>query len=196
MTAAEARTRVRNLLDQTSTTNTQFSESDFIDHALNSGRRYFASILPERLIPALRSSGSLTVAAGVGAYPSDFLRVVQDPYVTIDTVEARRIPEDERWRLRHLEDNTYVASSATEKYFYEYESGVKLFPSTATACVYEYIMVPPDLDTTDRTELPEDIHDLVVDFAFEKCMGTRRGDMELAAFLLRKRESILGSMRV
>jgi hypothetical protein len=43
--------------------------------------------------------------------------------------------------------------------------------------------VPDDLDGDANADMPLDVDDMVVDFVFEKLMGTRRGDKELATWL-------------
>jgi len=190
MTLVEAETRVRHLANQISTTNTLFDNTNFIDHVLNQGRRMFASILPEQKLPKLRKSATLAIASFIGTYPSDFLRPMEMPNVLINVgaglVKARRI---ESWRLNitnALLDNIY---------FYERSDGIVETTGTMTACTYEYIKTPAALSgtTADSTDLPIDVEDLVIDFAFKKCMGTTRGNLELATFLAREQGMIIGA---
>lgn len=189
MTLTEATTRVRNLLNQTDTANTLWDDDDFITHALNEARRWFATILDESYLIRLRTRAALSVSGGVGTYPTDFLRVVNDPYVTIDTVPASRIPENERWRLKHLANQDSIAANVSNEsvYYYEDSAGVNLLPSSATACSYEYVAIPDDLSGSENYELPDSINDLTVHYAFEKCLGTTRGSRELALQLAKDR---------
>lgn len=197
MTKTEAETRVRHLLNQTDSSNTLYDNTNFIDHALNEGRRLFATILDERYLIRLRKSASLTVAAGVGTYPTDFLKIVKDPYVVIDTEVATRIPDNERWRLRFLSNAESAAPSVANDVYYYYEdsSGVKALPSSAAAITYEYIKTPGDLDANENYELPDSVNDLTVEYAFEKCTGTTRGDKELAVYLANKQKLKIDGMQ-
>lgn len=196
MTLSGADTRVRHLINQTDSANTLFDSTNFIANVLNQGRRMFASILPEEMIPKLRKSVALSVVAEVGAYPADFLRTVKDPYITCsdgaDTFIPVRISEHERWRMKFLEINTTLLSGY---YYYERSDGVVIISSATTidAITYEYIKTPADLSGSDNVEMPADIDDLVIDFAFEKCMGTSRGNLELATFLAKNRGLTIGA---
>lgn len=190
MTITEARTRVRNKLNQTDSTNTLYSDSDFIDHELNAARRFLASVLADQYLVKLRKRTALTVSSGIGAYPTDFLRVAGNAYVALDGTPAKRLDESERWRLRYLDStnqNLGTPNSANGYYVYWEESdGVHTLP-TATTIQYEYIKTPDDLDATDNKELPESVDDLTVDFAFESCMRSTRGDQGLALALAKNR---------
>lgn len=196
MTLTQGDTRVRHLINQTSTTNTLFDSTEFIAKVLNQGRRLFASILPEDKLPKLRKSVTLsnsTNGVTVGDYPTDFLRKVEQPYVTINSIVAVRIPDQERWRLRFLESNDLIKSGASQYYYWERSDGVYFLPNSDVAVVYEYLKYPDDLGVSDNVELPPDVDDLVVDFAFKKCMGTTRGNLELATFLAREQGLIIGA---
>ena len=50
MTNTDSRAFIRGLLNQTSNTNTQFTDTD-IDEAVSVARRAFATILPEEILP-------------------------------------------------------------------------------------------------------------------------------------------------
>lgn len=184
-----ATTRVRHLINQTDNTNTLYDDTNFIANVLNEGRRLFASILPESKLPKLRKSASLTVASNVGAYPSDFLRPLNDPYVLIDSKVGRRVKEGERWRLRYLSSNDLL----DDEYYYERSDGVVAL--SATSITYEYLKTPDDLSGTDNVELPSFVDDLVVDYAFKRCMGTTRGDKELALMIWRDIKEEMGALQ-
>lgn len=188
-------TKVRLLLDQNSNTDTQYSDT-MIGNLLNQGRRMFARLLPEDMIPNLKTTASLTLTSGYSAFSSNFLRHVADPEVKVDSVVARPIPIGERWRLKFLSGNDLIKGSSSDKYYYFDDSGVNVLPTTATAISFPYIKKPTDLSGTSSVELPEDIDDMVVDWAFEKCAGTSRGDMELAVYLARQRGIILQGAQV
>lgn len=192
MTLAGATTRVRHLINQTSSSNTLFDDTNFIANVLNQGRRMFASILPEERVPKLRIYAPWTVTANVAAHPSNFLKEAMNPNTNITVgggvFIARKIPIDEMWRFRIIRPNSvYVSDILDEYYFYERSDGI-YFPTsdTISMCVRDYIKVPTDLSTTDNVELPGDLDDQVVDFAFRRCMGTTRGDRELALYLLKE----------
>lgn len=198
MTLTEAQTRVRHLLNQTDSSNTLYDNTNLINHALNSGRRLFASILDEQYLPKLRKRSTLTVAGGVGAYPSDYLKSVVDPYVSITVsgaaVVAKFLPPEERWRLRFMSDMTYANAGTTTTYYYEDSSGVVLFPTSATGCSFEYIKIPDDLGVSENLELPDSVNDMVIEFAFQYCLGTTRGDKELATIIARDRNLKIGAL--
>lgn len=186
MTNTESRARVRRLLDQTDSADTQFSDT-LIDDLVDQARRLYARMLPDEMLPNLKTTGSLTPSSGYAAFPSDFLRRVPDPEVFVDSVWAQEIPKGERWRLRFLEGNTFTASSSVQKYYYLDDAGVFVRPTTATAISFPYLKMPANLSGTDNTDLTDDIEDLTIDYAFYRLMGTERGDAELAAFLLQER---------
>lgn len=188
MTQAQARTRVRELLDQADTSNTQFDETT-IDYFVNEARRIFAVLLSERHLPKLvaGTDSSLSVTAGYASYPSDFLRPHYGIRATIDSVQATRIGLDQQWRVRYLESNDLVKSGSADKYFWEEGAGIKVLPSGASGISYPYIKKPADLSGSDNTDLPPDVEDLTIHYAYEKCMGTRRGDIELAIHLAQQR---------
>ena len=155
----------------------------------------FAMILDEKYLVKLRKPGSLTVTSGKGAFPTDYLKSVKDPHVTVDGGDvAKFIPETERWRLRFLAEGASAAPSAANDiwYYYEDSTGVNVIPAnTATAINYPYIAIPTDLGVSENLELPDAVNDMTVEYAFEKCMGTTRGDKELAVYLAKKRGMIL-----
>lgn len=186
MTTTESRARVRRLLDQTDNTDTQFSD-ELIDDLVNQARRVYARMLPDEMLPNLKTTGTLTLSSGYSAFPSNFLRRVPDPEVFVDSVWAQEIPKGERWRLRFLESVTFTASGATQKYYYLDDAGVFVRPTDATECLFPYLKMPADLSGSANTDLTDDIEDLTIDYAFYRCMGTERGDAELAAFLLQER---------
>lgn len=180
-------TKVRHLLDQTSSSDTQFDDTNFIAVALNAGRRAFARILPQEMMPGLKTIGTITLTSGYGAFPSDFLRHVEDGQQLVDSVIAREIKPGERWRLKFLSSNDLIKGSSTDKYWFSHRSGVNVYPTTASAMTFQYIKEPTDLSGSDNTELPVDIDDMVVEYAFERCMGTARGDLDLAIYIAKKR---------
>jgi len=195
MLLANAKADVQQLLDQTTITNTQFDDTNFLPDALNRARRAFAAILPESEIPKLIKIASLTIVAGVGTYPTDFLKKMKYPYVTIGLVggtayPAKRIAPEDNWRRTLLESSSLTLSDATStKYYIEASNGILLFPATSTLCYYQYIMTPTDLGAVDNIELPLYVDDLVIWHVFEQCMSTQRGDQELAKYLLYKQKS-------
>jgi len=193
MTLAQGLSRVRELINQTDNTNTLWSDTQIGDF-LNQGRRLFASILPEEKLPKLKKTASLTVSTFVGSWPTDFLRPLNNPRVTTDSygtgfVEARKIPEGEKWRLRFLSSNDLTDDS----YYYERSDGVVTL--TATSINYEYLKIPDDLSSSDSVEMPAGVDDMVIDFAFHKCVGTTRGDKELAVLLWRDIKDELGGVQ-
>jgi len=201
MTLVEAQTRVRHLVGQTSTTNTVFDNAEFIKIVLDQGRRSFATILPEEKLPKLVKSSDLgALSSEVGSYPADFLRPLKNPHVTITTAAATyvgvRIPNNERWRLKWIDNTTFNSDLTDEYYYYERSDGVIGLHATVTitAIGYQYLKTPAVMSTTtaDSQDLPLDVEDLVIDFAFKKCMGTTRGNLELAKFLAREQGIVVG----
>lgn len=200
MTLTGATLRVRHLINQTSSSNTLFDDTNFIANVLNQGRRMFASILPEAQIPKLRKSATWSAAAAANTFshPSDYLKEAVDPITTItvagSSYEARKLPKDELWRVRTIKsNNSYTSDFLDEYYYYERSDGISFLNGTITACVRDYIKVPTDLSASDNVELPEDLDDMVVDFAFQKCEGTTRGDKELAVLLMKERNTLIGA---
>lgn len=186
MTTTTLRATVRRRINQTDNTNTNFTDA-MIDELGNQARRMFAAILPERMLTDLVEKATIPISSGIAAYPSDFLRHKKNKRVLIDLVFANRIVESEQWRLRYLESNDNVKSSSTNKYYMENDNGVVCLPSTDSNLYYVYIKKPADLSGVADTTLPLDVDDMVVDYVFEKLMGTRRGDKELAVILARNR---------
>ena len=147
MTLLEGETRVRHLLNQISTSNTLYDNTNFIDQVLNQGRRMFASILPEEMLPKLITSVALVITSEVGAYPADFLRPLKNPHVTItggaggSTFVGVRIPEKERWRLKWMDNTDYSNDLLDDYYYYERSDGVVGIHSTATVTgiAYQYL---------------------------------------------------------
>lgn len=182
MTTTTLRATVRRRINQTSNTNTQFADA-MIDELGNQARRMFAAILPESILTTLRKTANLSPSSGLVAYPTDFLRKLIDPGIKIDSVYAREIQSGEMWRLRFLESNDNVKSGTADKYYWETDDGIHCLPTSATTITYKYIRVPDDLDGDANADMPLDVDDMVVDFVFEKLMGTRRGDKELATWL-------------
>jgi len=72
-------------------------------------------------------------------------------------------------------------------YYRETGAGVEVWPSTAADVKYPYLKAPAVLGAGDNTDLPDDIEDLTILHAFERLMGTKRGDLELAVKLARDR---------
>jgi len=186
MTTTTLRATVRRRLNQTDNTNTQFVDA-MIDELGNQARRMFAAILPPSILPNLRATSGLSVTSGVATYPSDFLRPLNDTVIDVDSVVATRIPTGESWRLRYLEGNDNTKSANGDKYFYESADSIQVLPTSATTINYKYIRKPDDLDGSANADMPLDVDDMVVDFVFEKLMGTRRGNLDLATYLARSR---------
>ena len=136
MTNTSLRASVRRRINQTDNTNTQFSDA-MIDELGDQARRMFAAILPESILTSLRKTTDLSPAGGLASYPSDFLRNLSDPQVLVDSVHAARINPGEKWRLRRLESNDNVKSSATEKYYWETDDGIHCLPTTATTITFK-----------------------------------------------------------
>ena len=186
MTTTTLRATVRRRLNQTSNANTQFAD-EMIDELGNQGRRMFAAILPESVLTSLRETAALSPSSGLVAYPTDFLRNLEDPGVLVDAVQAKKIKSGEKWRIKFLEGNDNVKSGAADKYYWETDDGIHCLPTAATAITYKYIRIPDALDSEVNADMPLDVDDMVIDFVFEKCMGTRRGDKELAVWLAQGR---------
>lgn len=183
MTTTSLRATVRRRINQTDNTNTQFPDA-MIDELGDQARRMFARILPERMLTGLVTgyTTTLSVSSARASYPSDFLRRLENKEVLVDSQHARNLLGEE-WRLKFLEDNDNTGSDAEDAYYQENSQGIKVLPNTATGITYPYIKIPPALSGSDDTSMPPDVDDLVVDFVFEKLMGTRRGDKELAVML-------------
>jgi hypothetical protein len=180
-------------INQTSNTNTQFADA-MIDELGNQARRMFAAILPESILTSLRKTAALSPTAGLVAYPADFLRNLEDPGVLIDAIQARKIESGEKWRIKFLEANNHVKSGAEDKYYWETDDGIHCLPTTATTITYKYIRVPDVLDAVANADMPLDVDDMVIDYVFEKLMGTRRGDKDLAVFLAQNRGYLIRSV--
>lgn len=192
MTQQNAIDRVRRLLDQTDTGDTQFSDT-MIAELVNQGRRLFVAILPSNLFPNLNTGENTTISisGGYAAYPNDYLRRLENKRVLVDNVFADEIPSGEEWRIKYLESNDLTASGSTVKRYRETGTGIQVYPTSASLIKYPYLKKPTNLEETNNTELPADVEDMTVDFAFEKVMGTQRGDIELATFLAQSRGYIL-----
>ena len=196
MTNTSLRATVRRRIHQTDNTNTQFSDS-MIDELGNQARRMFAAILPETILTGLVTGydASLAVAAGVASYPSTFLRPLTTKEVLVDSVHADPINRGEEWRLKYQETSDLVKSGSANKYYQENATGIRVWPTSASAITYPYIKTPGDLSGVDNVELPPDVDDMVIDFVFEKLMGTRRGDKELAVILAKGRGLLTNEVR-
>lgn len=195
-TLAGETTKVQHLLDQTDSTDTQFDSTNFIANALNYGRRIFARILPQEMIPGLKTISNLTLTNGYAELPATFLRHVVGGEQLVDNVQAREIPVEERWRLKFLSGNDLTKGGSKDKYWFTHRSGVNVYPTNAVTFTLQFIQEPTALSASDNTELSEDINDMVVEFAFEKCMGTQRGDTELAVYIAKKRGVFLQEAKV
>jgi len=179
--------KVRHLLDQTTAADSQFDDTNFIGVALNDGRRAFARILPQEMLQGLWTTQSLTLSSGYSAFHASFFRHIEGARQLVDGVLADEIPKTESWRLRFIEDNDLTKSSVTEpRYFFE-KSGVQVFPKDAVTFTHQFIKTPTDLGGADNAELLDDIDNMVVEFAFERCLGTERGDQGLAVYIAKKR---------
>jgi hypothetical protein len=188
-------TKVRNLLDETSSSNTRFHETNFIPFALNDGRRAFARILPQEMLPGLVTTQDLTLASGYVAFHATFFRHYIGGRQLVDGVIAHEIPPEERWRLRFLSSNDLVKGDAEDKYYFFEKSGVLVYPTTAITFTHQFIKTPTDLGVSDNLELPDDVDNYVVEYAFERCMGTQRGDTELASYIAKKRGIYLKELK-
>jgi hypothetical protein len=186
-TLAGETTKVRHLLDQTDNTDTQFDDTNFIANALNQGRRVFARILPQEMIPGLIVIQNLTLVNGFIGFHASFLRHVVDGEQLVDSVQAREIPQGERWRLKFLNSNNLTKGGSEDKYYFYHRTGVNVYPTDAVTFTHQFIQEPTALGAGVDVELPEDVSDMVVEFAFEKCLGTQRGDTQLAVYIARKR---------
>lgn len=186
MTTTTLRATVRRRINQTDNTNTNFTDA-MIDELGNQARRMFAAVLPESILEGLRTSTGLSLIGGNTAYPTDYLRSLKNPRVLVDSVWASKIDKDQTWRLRYLESNDNVKSGSGTKYYWETESALRVLPTDATTLTFPYIAKPADLSGVDDATMPPDVDDMVIDYVFEKLMGTRRGDKELAVILARNR---------
>lgn len=187
MTTTTLRASVRRRINQTDNTNTQFADA-MIDELGNQARVMFAGVLPERMLTGLITgyTGTLTVTLGSATYPTNFLRRLKDKEVLVDSLHARNLAGEE-WRLKFLESNDNTKSDTVDAYYQENAEGLKVWPTTASALTYPYIKKPTDLSVSTNTEMPPDVDNMVVDYVFEKLMGTRRGDKELAVWLSQQR---------
>jgi len=186
MTTTSLRATIRRRLNQTDNTNTQFADA-MIDELGDEGRLVFAGMLPEKILTALQKTSDLSPTTGLASYPTDYLRSLEDPYVLVDSVYASLIPLGQKWRLKFQESNDLVKSGAANKYYWETDDGIHCLPTTATTITYKYLRIPDPLDAVANLDMPLDVDPLVVDYVFEKMMGTRRGDKELALMLARQR---------
>ncbi len=191
MIITDAEAIVRRRINQTSTTNTLFSTT-MINEMVDQGRRMFAVILPEEMLPNLRVYETTTqdLSSGFVAYRSDFLRPLRSKIVKIGTASPPTViaTEIEEWRIRFLESNNLTSSDTVTKYYRETGSGVQSYPSSDTKIIYPYLKIPDNLDGSANVELPLDVEDMVIDYAFEKIMGTPHGsDYELAGHLAKTR---------
>ncbi len=186
MTTTSLRATIRRRINQSSNTDTQFADS-MIDELGNQGRRMFAGILPEKILTSLRTTGALSPSSGLVAYPADYLRGLDDPGYLVDSVYASIIPKGEKWRTRFMEGNDNVKSGAADKYVWETDDGIHCLPTTATTITFKYIRTPDVLDASANADMPLDVDDMVVDYVFEKLMGTPHGDLELALFLAKNK---------
>lgn len=186
-TLAGETTKVRHLLDQTDNTDTQFDDTNFIAVALNAGRRAFARILPQEMIPSLITIQNLALANGYIGFHTSFLRHVEDGEQLVDSVQAREIPRGERWRLKFLSGNDLAKGGFDDKYYFFHRAGVNVYPTDAVTFTHQFIQEPTDLGAGANVEFAEDVSDMVVEYAFERCLGTQRGDTELAVYIAKKR---------
>lgn len=189
-------TKVRHLLDETDNTDTQFDDTNMIAVWLNAGRRLFARILPEDMLTSLKTEGTLTPSSGVATHPTDYLRKLPNKRVLVDNVFAKEVPPNEMWRLKFLESNNLVKSGSADKYYWETDNAIHVLPTSATTVKYPYLKKPADLSGSDNTDLPPDVDDMVVEYAFERCLNTQRGDTEIALTIARKRGIYLENIKV
>lgn len=195
-TLAGETTKVRHLLDQTSSSDTQFDDTNFIAVALNDGRRAFARILSLEMIPGLGSIQNLTLSSGYSSFHTTFFRHVGKDYEQlVDGVQAKRIRQDEMWRLKWLNSNNLTKGGTEDKYYFYHRAGVNVFPKNAVTFTHQFIRKPTDLSGSDNTDFPPDVDNAVVEFAFERCMGTQRGDTELAVYIAKKRGIYLRELK-
>ena len=186
MTTTTLRATIRRRINQTSNTNTQWSDA-IIDELGDQGRRMFAAILPEDILTALKKTGSLSPSSGAASYPADFLRNLDDPLVTIDGIQARKIEKGEMWRMKWILYSSNLTAGSSYKYYWLTSVGINCLPTDATAMVFPYLRIPDVLDASANTDMPLDVDDMVIDYVFEKLMATRRGDKELATMLAQQR---------
>ncbi len=202
MTLAQALLRVRQALNQTSNSNTLWTDANITDE-LEAGRRYFATILDDKYLSKLRkTSSAITLTAGVGAYPTDFLRLIDNGYATFTSVVLAtavpmvRLPEDERWRLRFFNTTDQIFATPQDTVaesnpvYCETSAGIKVLPlvsGVASSILYEYIFVPTALTTNDDELLGENVNDMVIEYAIEAVMRSTRGDQGLALSLAKNR---------
>jgi hypothetical protein len=188
MTQAESRTLVRQAIDQTDTTNTEFS-NDAIDDAVDFSRRALARILPAEFMPNLEAEGLvLDVVSGRAAYPADYMRRKENKEVLVDVVVATEIKKGDEWLLRHLQSNEHIDDSF-EVYYRELGSqGIQVYPAgSAKVTSFPYIKYPGTLDGSNNTDLPKDIEDMSIDLAVEKLMRYPQGNLDIALRLAQDR---------
>lgn len=194
MTNTDSRAFIRGLLNQTSNTNTQFTDTD-IDEAVSVARRAFATILPEEILPNLRTGDGdtatpLTATSGYAAFPSDFLRVLKNKYVqvSISGTYTRAIQIKIPYQVDRAKTSTSAMYATTGvAYYRETGAGVEVWPNSATSVKYPYLKTPGELSGSDNTDLPPDVEDMTLLHAFERLMGTKRGDVQLAVKLANDR---------
>jgi len=202
MTLAQALLRVRQALNQTSNSNTLWTDANITDE-LEAGRRYFATILDDKYLSKLRkTSSAITLTGGVGAYPTDFLRLIDNGYATFTSVVLAtavpmvRLPEDERWRLRFFNTTDQVFATPQDTVaesnpvYWETSGGIRVLPVVAggaSSILYEYIFIPTALTTNDDELLGENVNDMVIEYAIEAVMRSTRGDQGLALSLAKNR---------
>jgi len=192
MTQTQARDRVRDLLDQQDSTDTQFPQ-DMIDDAVSEGRRIFARILPLEMIPDIITIDNLSLTLGYAAFPSDFLRHVTDEYEQlVDGVVSRKI---EGWRLKFINKNDLTKGDLEDPIHYFHRQGVQVKPTTATIMTFQYVKAPDVLAAGDNSDLQDDVEDMTIEYAYEKLMGTQRGENSLAIYIAKKREIYLKEAR-
>lgn len=197
MTTTSLRATVRRRINQTDNTNTQFADA-MIDELGDEGRRMFAAILPEEILPKLHAGegAGIAVSSGVAILPTDFLRRLSNKAVLVNSTIAKEIKE--HWRWTYLETNSQTASSNSGvAYYRELGGSIYVYPTSATTLTYPYLKKPPALSGSDDTSMPPDVDDMVVEYVFEKLMGTRRGSADLAGYLAQSRgyrvNAIVGS---
>lgn len=179
MTQTQARDRIRDRLDQTDSSDTEYTE-DLVDDAMSEARRLIATVLEDRHLPELRAWASLTAAGGVADYPTDFLRASEFAKPTLTGVVADRIPQEESWRAKYIHNSADTQSSTAVKYIVEADSQIWVYPTTDTALKYPYIKMPEVLGVGDSTHLTDEVEDLTVELAVAKILKTPQGDIELA----------------
>jgi len=189
MTAATAQARVYQLLGQSSA-DSQYATT-MVDAFVNIGRRALAAVLPDWMLPNLKSVGSgTTSAAGFLAFATGFVRMMENSVVTVATIPAHEVKE--AWRWKYLSHNVNSLGDGEDKYYRVKNGGIEVSPAAAVALTYDYIKVPGDLAVADNADLPGWVEDLSIDFAYERLIGTKMGgDTELALYLLRQRGLII-----